>query len=296
MNQDRQGELLILLGAIFWGLFPVITILSLNYLSPLASLAWSTLCSIPVFALILGFKKNWKEITDPSALRDILLMTFFTGILYYVLLFSGLRHTSAGNAGIIALTEVFFSFLLFHVWHKDYISKGHIIGSCLMLLGAIVVLYPNLTEFKIGDILILLAAFIAPFGNFFQQRARKKVSSETILFVRSLIATPFLFAIAYVFGQTSTLSGVRESVFLLLLNGLVLFGFTKILWVEGIHRISVTKANALSSINPLVTLLFAWLLLSNVPTVWQILSLAPMISGLILLGINKRPVEEKIYN
>ena len=171
---------MILLGAIFWGLFPVITILSLNYLSPLASLAWSTLFSIPVFALILGFKKNWKEITDPSALRDILLMTFFTGILYYVLLFSGLRHTSAGNAGIIALTEVFFSFLLFHVWHKDYISKGHIIGSCLMLLGAIVVLYPNLTEFKIGDILILLAAFIAPFGNFFQQRARKKGSRETV--------------------------------------------------------------------------------------------------------------------
>ena len=80
---------------------------------------------------------------------------------------------------------------------------------------------------------------------------------------------------------------MKQVWFLLLLNGVVIFGISKIFWVEGIHRMSVTKANALSSLNPFITLIFAWLLLKDAPTVWQLSALAPMILGVILLGINK---------
>ncbi|MCE9548991.1 DMT family transporter [Candidatus Nomurabacteria bacterium] len=294
MDKNRQGEIFILAGAFFWGLFPVITILSLNNLPPLMSLAWSTLFASIFFAIIITIKKNWKELKNKSALKDMVWVTFITSILFYVLFFSGLSHTNAGNASIIALTEVFFSFLLFHIWYKNYISREHIAGACLMLLGAFIVLYPNFTEFKIGDILILSAAFVAPLGNFFQQRARTKVSSETVLFVRSALATPFLFAIAYIFHQSSSMMDLKQSLFLVLINGFIILGLSKIFWIEGIHRISVTKANALSSVNPLLTLIFAWILLNDIPTVWQLFALIPMSLGVILLGINKKSTPEEI--
>jgi drug/metabolite transporter (DMT)-like permease len=257
-------------------------------------LAWSTLFSTVCLGIICGVRKKWKEVKILSALRDIIWVAFILSILYYALYFSGLHSTSAGNASIIALTEVFSSFLFFHVWYKDYIPKEHILGSILMLVAAMVVLYPNLTEFKIGDILILIASFIVPVGNYFQQKARKKVSSEIILFIRNLIATPFLFAIVYIFKQDPTLSDLKQSIPFVLINGFIFLGCAKILWIESIHRISVTKANALSCINPIITLIFAWIMLNDIPTIWQMLSLIPIALGLIILGINKKPVRNDI--
>jgi hypothetical protein len=41
-DRERQGEFLILLQALLWSLFPVITILSYGHLPPLISFGWST--------------------------------------------------------------------------------------------------------------------------------------------------------------------------------------------------------------------------------------------------------------
>ena len=72
----------------------------------------------------------------------------------------------------------------------------------------------------------------------------------------------------------------------LLISGIFLFGVSKILWIESIHRISVTKANALESIAPLFTIIFAWIILQQQPTLWQALSFAPSFIGVLLLTNN----------
>jgi drug/metabolite transporter (DMT)-like permease len=72
-----------------------------------------------------------------------------------------------------------------------------------------------------------------------------------------------------------------------------MFGFVKMLWIEGIHRVSVVKANALTSTAPLFTLFFAWLILHNTPTIWQLSSFIPMFIGILLLGINKQPTKQE---
>src|SRR3989338_5937996 len=261
LTQERQGEGIIFFEAILWGLFPVVTILSFSSLSPLVSLAWSTLFSALFFGIVLFVKGTWRQLTLTSALPDILRLTLVLGIVYYALIFTGLKFTSAGNVSIIALTEVLFSFLLFHVWRSNYIPKEHIFGAVLVLVGAVIVLYPNVTSFNIGDLLILVSAAIAPIGNFFQQRARKQVSGETIMFIRAIISTPFLFLLAFLFTGHDVTTSLKTTIPFLLLNGVVLLGFSKLLWIEGIHRISVTKATALASISPFITLLFAWFLL-----------------------------------
>jgi drug/metabolite transporter (DMT)-like permease len=292
LTQERRGELFIFLGALLWAFFPVITILSFNKLPALISLGISTSLGALFFAIILSIKKKWHEVKNTSALKDILLVTFILGITYYVLSFFGLKHTSAGNASIIALTEIFFSYVFFHVWRKDYISKEHIIGSILMLSGACIVLYPNITTFHLGDILIVAAAIIAPFGNLFQQKARKKVSSETIMFVRSLISVIFIFFLAVIFKEKFSFTDIKGSFLVLAINGIFLFGLSKLLWIEAIHRVSVTKGNALSSFSILLTLLIAWVLLKNVPNVWQLLSTIPMIFGVILLSKKEKKNKE----
>ena len=162
----------------------------------------------------------------------------------------------------------------------------------LMIVGALIVLYPALQKFKGGELLILAAAFIAPFGNFYSQRARKLVSSETILFIRSFIASAFLLFFCLILKQDLSFLNIKDSLIFLVINGVLMLGLTKIFWIESIHRISITKANALSSMAPLFTLFFAWVFLKDIPTIWQLLSFIPMFFGILLLSttsLTKKP-------
>lgn len=286
---ERQGEFFILLQALLWSLFPVITILSYDRLPPLISFGWSTFFASLFFGSVVTVRHRWGDIAGWSSLRDILWATFLLGIVYYCLVFVGLRYTSAGNASLIASTEMLFSFAFFHVWRREFISPRYLLGAAFMLVGAFIVLYPNTTKLHPGDLLILTATMIAPFGNYFQQKARQTVSSEMILFVRSAITTPVVLILAYLFEQRAPVTDLKRSAVFILMNGLLLLGFSKILWVEGIHRISVTKSNALASIGPPLTLLFAWLFLHNIPTQFQLLSVVPIFFGMVLLSMNRSP-------
>ncbi len=287
-DRERQGDIITLFGALIWSLFPVITVLSYSGASPLVSLGWSVIFSFIFFAIVVALRGRWAELVNKKALPDIIRTTLLNGILYYILYFSALKFTSAGNASIIALTEVLFGFLLFNVWRKEYFSPRHIMGALLMVLGAVIVLLPNFTEFHPGDLLILAASAVGPFGNLFQKRARTKVSSETMMFVRSAIAGPAVLLLALIFGHGASIVLPPHALFVIALNGLFVLGLSKILWIEGIHRISITKANALSSIAPLFTLLFAWLFLHQAPLASQLYGFFPIFFGVILLGTNKK--------
>lgn len=284
ISDERAGELSIGFASLLWGLFPVITVLSYNKLSPLLSLSISSLVAGLFFGLVITLKNKWPDVFKRSALVNILLATLFTGVLYYCFVFFSLRYTTSGNVSIISLSEVFFSYLFFHILKKEYISRNHLLGSILVVLGALIVLYPNLHGFHKGDFLILVASMIAPFGNFFARKARKEVGSEIIMFVRSILAGLFIFALYIIFDNNILYIDIKSSTLFLLTNGLLLLGFSKILWIEGIHRIAVTKANAISSLSPLITLFVAWIVLKQVPTLWQLTAIVPMFFGVRLLS------------
>lgn len=284
LSRQQKGNLFILGSGLLWGLFPIITILSYHAVSPFLSLTISSLFAAILFAGIVSIKKKWYELNNRRALINILLATLFTGILYYLLLFLGLQFTSPGNASIVSLTETFFSFLFFHVLRKEHLPRIHILGALFIVFGAFIVLAPNLSSFHLGDLLVLCASAIAPFGNFFAQRARKEVTTEMIMFVRSLIASAVIFLLILVLREQIIISTIQKSLFFLILNGILLLGLSKILWIDGIHRISVPKANALGSTTPILTLIFAWIILNQVPTWWQLFSILPICAGVVLLS------------
>lgn len=282
-TKERQGEAFILSSAFLWSLFPVVTILSFASVPSIVSLAWSTLFSALFFVLVMSVKRRWHELGKWSVYKDMLIGTFIQGICYYFLFFFALKYTSAGNAALIMSTEILFTYLFFRFGRNYPLSNYHTIGAFLMLIGAAVVLYPNFKEFHRGDMLIVLACAIAPVGNFFQQRARKSVGSETIMLVRSSISTVVIFLVVYFSGLSSSIFMIEPSLFLLIVNGFLLLGLTKLFWLEGIHKISVTKAIALSNISPLLTLFFAWFFLHDIPTIWQLMALIPMFFGIRFL-------------
>ena len=283
-SQQRKGELFIILGVFLWSLFPIFIQASYYNITPFTSLWISSLFAAVFFGILLAVRHRWRELLEKQAIIYTLYSTLFTGVIYYLLYFTSLRYSSAGNISILALSEAFFSFLLFQVWHKEYIPKEHIYGAVLILCGAIIVLAPSLTVFKLGDVLIILGAAIVPFGNFFVKKARKIVNTETLMFIRTMAGSLIIFIFSFVFHATSPLPNIIDSLPYLIVNGFLILGLSTNLWVEGIHRIPVTKANALNALGPLLTLFFAWIAFKTPPTQWQLLSIVPMFFGIVLIS------------
>lgn len=286
IEEKRKGEMIILFEAIIWSFFPVVAVLSFGKLPSIIAFGWTTLFAAIFFGLVVIYKKRWNELKNPLVWKYTALVSLFIGVLFYGFYFIGLSKTTPGNASIVALMEVFTSFVFFNILRKEKISKPYIIGALLMVFGALIVLYPKFSGVAVGDLLVLIATFFAPPGNLFSQKARKIASSETIMFIRSIISAPCIFLIAYVFGIHSTTEQLRISLPFLLINGIIIMGLSKILWVEAIHRMSVTKAIALNSMTPLLTLLLAFMILHQSPSVWQFVSLIPLLIGTLLLTDN----------
>lgn len=283
LSREQVGELVILSETLLFSIFPVIIVLTYTTLSGLVSLAWSTLFASVFFACVIAYKGLWREMLNVQLWKYSLLIAFFIGVLFYGLFFIGLEYTTPGNASIICLFQVFTSFLFFNVYRKEYISLAHKVGAVLMVVGALIILGDGWSGINVGDLLIFAGAFFTPIGNYFQQRAREIASSESIVFLRSALSVLILFPLMYGLKASASFADIQASLVFLVVNGVLLLGLTKVLWIEGIHRISVTKATALSSIAPLLTLFFAWIVLNQAPTVWQLLSLAPFILGALLL-------------
>lgn len=285
LTQTQIGEIFIFMEVFLWSLFPVVTTMAFanSEISAIFASAISTLIAAVFFAVILTIQKRWSDFKVVSAWKDILIMTLLIGIGFYGLIFIGIEKTSASEAGIIMLMEIFFSLLLLHFLKKELLTKKVVCGAILMLAGAILVLYNGEFGVNPGNLIILLATMIAPMGNYYSQQARAKVSSSFIMFVRSLISGIFLLAMAFAFGKTSPMGEVNNALIYLVINGIFLLGLTKIFWIEAIHRIPITKAISFSAMAPVFTIVFAYFLLNEVPTFLQICGFVPVVFGAMIL-------------
>jgi len=286
MKQERKGELFTFVGAVLTSFFPILTILSYKSIPSMISLTVSTFVASIFFLIVLIYKKKLSELKNPILWKYIVGIVFFISILYWAFYYLGLTRTTSGNASIIALFEVCTSYVFFNLFKKEQFSLESKIGTALMVVGAVVVLAPNFSVLNRGDFLVFIATFCAPVGNWLQQKATKISSTETILFLRNIVATPFLLLLAYVLGQHLEIHQIKASIIFLILNGVLVLGLAKAFWVEGIARISVTKANALNSIGPLFTLFFAFIIFQQIPTIWQCASLVLFFFGVLLLTDN----------
>jgi len=297
LQSHRLGEMSILAGALLWSLFPVVTILSYSTLTPLFTAAIATLFAAPFFALLLTLKGQWPLLLVRRAWKDILLTTFYIGILFYGFMFLGLKTTTAGNAAIMGQMETFFAFLLLGYWlHHERVMPAQLAGGMAMVLGAALILLPKADSWHPGDWLIVLATAFAPLGNKHAQAAREIVSSEVIMFYRSILSGLFLLLLAFVVEPRPELRALSASIGFLAINGFLLLGLSKILWIEGINRITITEATALTSITPLFTLLFAFLFLHERVTVLQIAGFLPIALGVVLLMKKRREFSDPAFS
>jgi drug/metabolite transporter (DMT)-like permease len=63
------------------------------------------------------------------------------------------------------------------------------------------------------------------------------------------------------------------------LIAVLVYVVSKIMWIEALNRISITKLSAMLALLPVFTLFFAYLYLDEVPEIRQVLGIVPVLAG-----------------
>jgi len=287
MTKEREGELLMVGLALLESWFPILSIVSMSYIGALHTYTYSLLIALVFFIAIMYKRDRFKELKNKEAYKDLLLTSFWITLLF-TLVFIGMQYTTAGNMAVIIFLQLLFSYLYFNVFGKEKMDSIHLIGALIMGTGALIILIPDELVFNKGDLLILIAAAIAPIANLYQKRARTFCSSETILGFRTLVGLPFIAVMAWYFEPATTYEGLMASLPYLLFIGILIYVVSKIMWIESLHRISITKVSAMMGLVPMMTLFFAYFYLNEIPELRQVFGIIPVLLGGYLLT---KPIE-----
>lgn len=278
MTKEGEGEILMIIISFLESLFPIISIFSITLIGSIYSYAFVILIATFVLTTILIYKKEFHSLFCKQAQKDLLLTSFFITLLF-LLLFVAMRYTTAGNVALLLFMQLLFSYLYFNLFGSQKMTLLHTIGAALMGMGSVIILFKGSLHFNIGDLLALIAAAIAPIANIYQRNARSYVSSVTILTYRNIVALPVVGFLAVSIEPSITMNAFIKALPYLLINGIFIYVIAKILWVEALHRISITKMSAMLAFAPIFTLILAKFFLNENLNIQQVLGVIPIILG-----------------
>lgn len=188
----QRKSILSAFGAgVFFGLYTVFSKLAVPKFGPEALGFWVILSANLSFLLYITLAGKARRIRDALRLWPyLLIMGVLSGILNLSSLV-GVRLTTAANAGILMRCDIFFSAALGWILLRERVTVLELIGSVLMIMGALAVSGMSLSGFRfssIGDFYLLLTAFLLAVNAFVIKYRLSDLGNAVIAFYNSGIA------------------------------------------------------------------------------------------------------------
>lgn len=281
LKEEKIGELYLLGELLLYSLFPLIINLTSKSMPPILFAALSSAIAGIIFSTHLVLKKQLKEVFNKKAFLYSLGVTIFIVIIPSSFIFTGTKLTTSVNTAIFLQTEVLFALLICSIFFKEKLTIYRILGSFLILAGAITVLYNGSFQINKGDILIIIGTFFYPIGNVFAKKALKLVKPVTILAIRSILGSIALLIISLAWEKSgnSIFNISTANLYFLLANGIIVTTISKILWYEGLKRLDINKATSIAMSYPAISLILSAIFLHEIPSLYQITGLIIIMTG-----------------
>lgn len=290
ITKKISGEAYIIASNIVWGLFPILTNFGAKRMPPIWYAAIISLLSAAFFFLYLVVQKNLPELFFKKAWPWILGVTAFIVVIPNFLIFTSAQYTTGINTAMLLQTEVIYTFLFCAVFLGEKITRQKLLGTSVVLLGTLPILYQGNFEWNTGDLFIVAATAFYPLGNFCAKKALKMVSPATILFMRQFLGgLTFLMLSVFLENWSGVTMTTWQNMGIILVNGLLVMAISKIWWYEGLKRVSLATAVSFVSAEPAFGLIFAVFLFGEMPTVYQLTGFMIVMVGLLMLTRSKQP-------
>ena len=258
-----------------------------------------TLRFLIAYALLLGFaafKRPFRWFAETR--RDELLMLglgLTGGSLYFLTENAAMNYTTTTNTSLIVCLCPLFAALLISLFYRDQRLRGiQIVGSLLAAVGvAIVELNGHfvLHLSPTGDALAFAACLCWAAYSLLMIPACKRY--DTMFITRKLFFYGLLTMIPYyiMYPEWPPLEALQEpqTIVELIFLGAIASTLCYYLWGMVIRRLGAVTATNYVYFNPVVTILCAWVVLSERITTWFLLGTALILVGMYFADKKKTP-------
>ena len=251
-----------------------------------AALRFSTAA---VILLWLAVRSDSLKI-EKKYLKKTLIMTAIFSVQYFFI-FWGLSKTNVSRAVLLIYSQPFFILILSHLFIAgDRITfkklLGMIIGFCGVLL--LFVFKKNIAaDFMMGDVLILIAAFLWAANAVYFKSFIHNTSIVTITFYHTLLSVPIFCTGAFIFDEVMFKVLSAQAICALVYQGLVTaFGFIALSFL--LKKYQASLVHSFLFISPLSGVLLGILLLNEPFTINIFFALILLSIGIIIVHYSKK--------
>ena len=288
MSNSKQtilGHSLALFTILIWGTTFVATKLLLADFSPV---------EILFYRFIIGYIMLWAMYPHKFPMVNVKeeLLFFLAGAsgvsMYFLCENFALIYTYASNVSIIVATAPFLTGLLAALFQKEKMYRNFVIGFLLAIAGIAIISFHGSHELHLnplGDLLAFLAAFCWAIYSIVTTKVSKPEYSSIavarrIFFYGLITMVPAMYFCDFHFDAASLRNG--SNLLLLLYLGLVASGLCYITWNKAMDYLGAVKTSVYIYLEPVVTLVFSFFILSEKLTLTSLLGCILILFGLLL--------------
>jgi len=278
---------LMLMLCLSWGFNQVAIKLALPDIPAMTQAMFRSIGALPVL-LIVG----WLRGANFSLRDGTLGPGLFAGILFgieFVLIYQGLRFTTASRAAVFLYTAPFFVALGSHQVLGERLRASQWGGLALCFAGvalAIGVPQANVdAKVLLGDIMIVGGGALWGATTLIAKGTKLRLAApEKALAYQVTISIPILGAAAWFFGETITHFPGPLALSVVVYQAIWVVGLTFMLWFALVQVYSASKLSAFSFITPLFGVVASYLVLDEKLTLSFAAAALLVVAGLFLVN------------
>lgn len=249
-----------------------------------------TLASVTLFLYARITRRPLK--VERAQLRNLFYLTLLF-ILQFSFMYHGIDKSNASRATLMINLQPFFVLFLAHFFIPgDRMTGRKILALLLGFAGVALVFFEDKgvgSEFRTGDLLILVTTFIWAFRTVYMKRIIYAFGSFQLVLYPMMLSIPFFFLEAFLWD--TTMVGMLDAwvVTALLYQGLLMASFGFVAWNYLLRMHGAVWLNSFNFLMPVTGVLLGVLLLGEPMALKIWLALASVTAGIVVIQISNQP-------
>lgn len=276
MNKNTIGIIEIIVATLIWGSLGVM-VRNID-MEPFSIVAYRSLIALPIMLVLFRKKKdNLKKNYKLLLLASIAITMAWSSHFY------AFKLTTIANTVVLLYTGPIYVAILSPLVLKEVREKKANICLILSILGIFLMYNQGLGD-ELNDRGLMLGAIsgiLFAFVIMATKKLSKDYSSITIvtmqLFISAIILSPALFVEQQV---------IMDNIILLVILGLVHTAIAEFLFIDGLIKVSTQKASTISYIEPASAIIYAVILLNEIPEGLEVIGISLIATANIILNLN----------
>ncbi len=287
-KREKEGVILVIICVFIHGALPILGKYGVSLVHPLFFAALTNLIAAAGLIIFILFRRiSISTLLDKRFFLSLLFIGFFGTTISNILFFYGVRLTSGINSAILLQVEPIYALFIGYILLNEKVMLRQIVTTLIIIFGTLLVVYQGTFSLNWGDLLVLGTPLCYQIGHIFSKRLLSQYNLNPLFIAagRTLYGGVFLLVI-------SQLAGVHEFnrlkemniLAILVFYGIVIYALTYYTFYESIKRINLSKATAIISAYPAVSILLAWFILREMPDFYQLSGFFTILLGILYLS------------